>query len=289
MHRALEGHGMLVGLRSRKHIAPFELVRPATVEEACRALSGPGRSAVMAGGLDLIDRLKHGEAVDRVIHLAGVRELSGIRRDGDAIAIGALTTHAEIVGNTMLADLLPDFPAVWRGIASPRVRHAGTIGGNLMSAMPHYDAGPALLALDASVVAASFSGASEILELAGLGKRNDIILERIRIPVAFPRRLLADRSLHPILSLYLGAEIEAGTLRSARIAVGCAYAQSVVADLPLAGVPVAALGSDAAAVARDAAAALAEPMSDGLASGSYRRRMIEVLTRRLLIKLGSQP
>jgi carbon-monoxide dehydrogenase medium subunit len=136
----------------------------------------------------------------------------------------------------------------------------------------------------------NFSGASETLDLPGLGRRNDIILERIRIPVApFPQRLLADRSLHPIISLYLGAEIEARVIRSARIAVGCAYAQPVVAELPLAGVPVAALGADAAAVARDAAAALAEPMSDGRASGSYRRRMVEVLTRRLLIRLGSQP
>lgn len=281
---------MLVGLRSRKHIAPFELVRPASVEEACQALSAPGRGAVMAGGLDLIDRLKHGEAIDRVIHLAGVRELSGIRRDGDAISIGALTTHAEIVGDSLLTRLLPDFPAIWRGIGSPRVRHTGTLGGNLMSALPHYDAGPALRALAASAVAANVSGASETLELTGFGTRNDIILERIRIPVApFPQRLLADRSLHPVLSLYLGASIAAGVIRSARIAVGCAYAQPVAADLPLAGVPIAALGADAAAVAQDVAAALAEPITDGLASGSYRRRMIEVLTRRLLIKLGSQP
>ena len=58
---------MLVGLRSRKHIPPFDLVRPASVEEACRALATPGRSVVMAGGLDLIDRLKGGEPVDRII------------------------------------------------------------------------------------------------------------------------------------------------------------------------------------------------------------------------------
>src|SRR5882757_6428311 len=200
---------MLVGLRSRKHIAPFELVRPASLDEACRALSAPGRNAVMAGGLDLIDRLKQGDAIDRVIHLTGVPELFGIRRDGDAISVGALTTHAEIIGDSMLAGLLPDFPAIWRGIANPRVRHTGTLGGNLMSALPHYDAAPALLALGASAVAANVSGASETLELAGLSKRSNIILERIRIPAAFPLRLLADRSLHPIISLYLGAEIEA--------------------------------------------------------------------------------
>ncbi|WP_068027996.1 FAD binding domain-containing protein [Rhodoplanes sp. Z2-YC6860] len=262
---------MLIGLRSRKHISPFELVRPASLEAACRALSALGRNVAMAGGIDLIDRLKLGEAVDRVIHLSGVRELSGIRRDGDTVSIGALTTHAEVISNPLLAEVLPDLPAIWRGVANPRVRHTGTIGGNLMSAMPHYDAAPALLALGASLVKAG------------------TLLERVRIPIAPHQRLLAERSLHPIISVYLGARLEGGKIHSARIAVGCCHAQPATADLPLAGVSVTSLGADAAAIASKAAASFAEPLSDGLASGSYRRRMIEVLTRRLLIKLGSQP
>jgi carbon-monoxide dehydrogenase medium subunit len=280
---------MLVGLRSRKHIPQFELVRPTSLEAACRALAAPGRNAVMAGGIDLIDRLKLGETVDSVIHLAGVRELHGIRREADAVSVGALTTHAEIISDPVLAELLPDLPAIWRGVANPRVRHAGTIGGNLMSAMPHYDAGPALQALGASAMAVNSSSASATLDWSGLGKRSDILLERILIPIAPRQRLLADRSLHPIISLYLGASLEGDEIHSARIAVGCAYPQPAAVDLPLAGVSVVSLGFDAAAIASKAAAAFDEPMSDGLASGSYRRRMIEALTRRLLIKLGSQP
>lgn len=281
---------MPIGLRSRKHIPPFELIRPTSLQVACGVLSAGGRSAVMAGGFDLIDRLKLGEAVDRVILLTGVRELHGIRRDGDAVSVGAMTTHAGIIGDPVLADTLQDWPMIWRGVANPRVRHSGTIGGNLMSAMAHYDAAPALLALGASAVVADLSGKSAALELSGLGQRSDILLERIRIPIASHRqRLLADRSLHPIISVYLGASVEGGTIRSARIAVGCAYPQAAVVELPLKGVPITSLGSDAAAIARNAAAACAEPVSDGLASGAYRRRMIEVLTRRLLIRLGSQP
>lgn len=281
---------MLVGLRSRKHIPPFELFRPISVEQACRACSGPGRVAAMAGGLDLIDRLKAGEPVDRIVHLAGVRELSGIQRDGDAVSIGALTTHAELANSTVLAELLPDLPALWRTIANPRVRSAGTIGGNLMSALPHYDARPALLALGAEAAAFDRAGNYSAFDLRSLGEREDFILAQVRVSVApFRQRLLADRSLHPIVSVYLGASVENGKVHFARIAVGCAHAQALVVELPVADVPVAAFGSDAAELARAAVARLPGPLSDGLASGSYRRRMIEVLARRLLIKLGSQP
>jgi carbon-monoxide dehydrogenase medium subunit len=281
---------MLVGLRSRKHIPSFDLVRPASVEDACRALAAPGRCVVMAGGLDLIDRMKAGESVDRVIHLTGVREFSGIRRDGDTIMIGALTTHAELAHSALLADLIPDLPAIWRSIANPRVRFAGTLGGNLMAAMPHYDAWPALLALGADALVFDRSGASAAVELPALRGRDEIILGQVRIGAAsFQRRLLADRSLHPVVSVYLGASIDNGTVLSARIAAGCAHAQAVMAELQVSGTSVASLGSDAGNLARAVAGSLPEPISDGLASGTYRRRMIEVLARRLLIKLGSRP
>jgi carbon-monoxide dehydrogenase medium subunit len=279
---------MLVGLRSRKHIPSFDLVRPASVEEACRALAAPGRSVAMAGGLDLIDRLKGGESVDRIIHLAGIREFSGIRRDGDAITIGALTTHAQIAHSEVLADLLPDLPAIWRSIANPRVRFVGTLGGNLMAAAPHYDAWPAFLALGADALVFDRSGVPAVLELPALRGRDDILLGQVRIGVtSFQRRLLADRSLHPIVSVYLGASIDHGKVRSARIVAGCA--QATTAELPVAGTPVASLGSNAGELARAVAGSLPEPIGDGPASGPYRRRMIEVLTRRLLIKLGSVP
>jgi carbon-monoxide dehydrogenase medium subunit len=127
------------------------------------------------------------------------------------------------------------------------------------------------------------------LGLDRLVGRNDIILERVCIPAARSKRLLAERSLHPMVSVYLGAAIVAGVVHTARIAVGCAYARPVPVELPIAGTAVATLGSRAAVIARDAQETLPVPLSDGLASGAYRRRMIEVLTRRLLITLGSRP
>jgi carbon-monoxide dehydrogenase medium subunit len=245
---------------------------------------------MLAGGLDLIDRLKTGESIDRIIHLAGVRELAGIRHGGDTISIGALTTHAALAHSEVLADVVPDLPAIWRTIANPRVRHVGTLGGNLMSAMLHYDALPALLALGGQALVFDREAKLEILALQALRGRNDLLLGEVRIGVTgVPRRLLADRSLHPLVSVYLAANIDDGKVRSARLAVGCSCAQAAVVELPLDGVRAATLGSDAGELARAAAASLPEPIDDGLASASYRRRMIEVLARRLLIKLGSQP
>jgi aerobic carbon-monoxide dehydrogenase medium subunit len=286
---------MPIGLRSRKHISPFELLRPDSLEALRQAVFfGRGRAAMMAGGLDLIDRLKGGEPVDRIIQLGGVGELCGIRRDGDAISIGALTTHAELACNPHLAELLPDLPALWRIIASPRVRHAGSIGGNLMSALPHYDAWPALLALGAEVVVVDRTGEPSTLDLPMLRGRDDLILMRVRIKVVPSRargrrRLLAERSLHPAVSVYLGADIADDEVRAARISVGCAFSEAKVIPLALSGVPVARLATDAATLARTSAAALPEPIDDGLASTAYRRRMIEVLARRLLIRIGAQP
>ena len=53
---------MLTGLRSRKHIAPFDLVRPTSIDACLSWLSRGPRIGLMAGGLDLIDRMKFGQA-----------------------------------------------------------------------------------------------------------------------------------------------------------------------------------------------------------------------------------
>ena len=49
---------------------------------------------------------------------------------------------------------IPDLATLWREIANPRVRHTGTVGGNIMSRQPHYDAMPALMALGATATIA---------------------------------------------------------------------------------------------------------------------------------------
>lgn len=277
----------LIGLRSRKHIASFDLLRPETVADAAAAGAAEG-SAFLAGGIDLIDRLKSGTPLRRMISLASVPSLRAIRREADGLVIGALATHDAITTDLAVAEAIPDLPPLWRKVANPRIRFTGTIGGNLVSGYPHYDGFPAMLALGASVVVAGLDGAPAETDAASVADLRGHLLLAVRIPTgAEPPRLLADRTLHPTVSVYLGANVEGGMLRAARVAVGCCFPEARVAPLAVAGLALARLGGAAAELAEAVANALGEPKSDGLASGAYRRRMIAVLTRRLLVRLGA--
>ncbi len=277
----------LFGLRSRKHIPSFALLRPASAEQAVAAALPEGRSAFMAGGLDLIDRMKTGIAYDRLIFLDGIASLKGIRRAEGKIVIGALATHAEIARSDVLVAAAPGLCALWRDIANPRIRATGTIGGNLMSGLPHYDAAPALLALGAEAMLRTASGVLTV-GIDRLPDHRDALLECIGIHDDRPVHLLADRSLHPTLTIYLAASLQEREVRAARIVVGCAYARPLAIDLAVAGMPLPAIAAAAADIARAAVDALpAAMLSDGVASPAYRRRMFTVLVRRLLVRLGA--
>jgi aerobic carbon-monoxide dehydrogenase medium subunit len=277
-----------VGLRSRKHIRPFDLLRPTSPEEATGMVLPDARSAFMAGGLDLIDQMKSGRTFERVILLDGIGAMKAIRREGGRIIIGALTTHADIARSDTVREAAPDLAALWRTIANPRVRCTGTIGGNLMSGLPHYDAAPALLALGAEATAHTATGVRKV-GIDRLADHPGALLASISIAGIPPPRLVADRSLHPALSVYLGARVNQGELMSARVAIGCACGRPVAVDLPLVGERPSGLAAKADDVVRAVAAALpAKMIDDGLASAAYRRRMCEVLIRRLLLRLAAQ-
>jgi FAD binding domain in molybdopterin dehydrogenase len=77
--------------RSRKLIPEFRLHRPNSAAEAVTmmASSGPG-AAYMAGGIDIINRMKFGAPVTDLIHLGHVAGLDGIDEEGDGLRVGAL-------------------------------------------------------------------------------------------------------------------------------------------------------------------------------------------------------
>jgi carbon-monoxide dehydrogenase medium subunit len=87
-----------------------------------------------------------------VVDLSGIAELKGIKKDGDALVIGALTTHAEVASSAVVKQAIPALAALAEGIGDRQVRNRGTIGGSLANNDPNADYPAAALALGATVV-----------------------------------------------------------------------------------------------------------------------------------------
>jgi carbon-monoxide dehydrogenase medium subunit len=276
--------------RSHRAIAPFELVRAGSVDEALAALRRRVAAPVaLAGGIDLVRTLRAGRPADLVVSLKGVAELSRIAETDDAIVIGACVTHHRIETDPLIARTLPGLAAAWRTIGNIRVRLAGTIGGNVMAREPAYD-GPVLLAaVDASLHLRTQRGAMTVkpAETPRWKAPPSAVLDSILVPRVKRRWLAFDRSLKPAVSVALAIEDHGPEVLLGRAAVGCAYGAALSRPLVLGGATgVGAIAGRAAEIARDFVASLPPPLDDAFAGRAYRRRMIEVLLRRQLAALA---
>ena len=135
--------------------APFEYERATSVEGAIASLGRhDGEARIIAGGHSLLPMMKLRLASPA--HLIDINDLEGelsyIREEGDALAIGALTRHVELLESELLAARFPAFRDAERVIADPVVRNRGTIGGSLCQADAAEDLSAVCAALKARVV-----------------------------------------------------------------------------------------------------------------------------------------
>ena len=129
----------------------FELTRAKTVAEAAAALAKSGGKA-LAGGQSLIGAMKLRLAQPgTLVDLSGIAELKGIKKEGDAIVIGAMTRHAEVAASAVVKSALPALAALAEGIGDRQVRNMGTLGGSLANNDPAACYPAAVLALGATV------------------------------------------------------------------------------------------------------------------------------------------
>lgn len=140
-------------------LAPFEYVRPTSLDSALEALQAPG-SVPLAGGHHLLTWLKRRErTVSTLVDLSRVAELRGVtlQPDGD-LRIGAMTTLADLLatggpgtGDGAVRDALS-------GLGDRQSRHRVTVGGQLASGTAANDLAAALIGLDATVRIATAGG-----------------------------------------------------------------------------------------------------------------------------------
>lgn len=169
--------------------ATFEYHAPRTLDEAVRLLqSNNGDAKVLSGGHSLIPLMKLRLAEPKVIvDIGKIPDLAYIREEGDQIAIGARTTHAQIEKSDLLWSKCPLLADTADQIADVQVRSRGTIGGSLSHADPGADLPAACLVLDAELVIVGPNGERRttvsdfIVDLLTTTLAPDEIVREIRI------------------------------------------------------------------------------------------------------------
>src|SRR5438067_3932682 len=135
--------------------AKFEYHAPSSLDEAIKLLSSDGGDAkVLAGGHSLLPLMKLRLAQpSAVVDIGRIQGLSGVRAGGGWVAIGAMTTHAEVASSDVVRESVPLLAECASVIGDLQVRNCGTIGGSLAHADPAGDLPAAALALDAEMKA----------------------------------------------------------------------------------------------------------------------------------------
>jgi carbon-monoxide dehydrogenase medium subunit len=129
----------------------FQYQRAKTIADAASSLAKSGGKA-LAGGQSLVGAMKLRLAnPGALVDLSGIAELKGIKKEGDAVVIGALTTHAEVASSTLVKQAIPALAALAESIGDRQVRNRGTIGGSIAHNDPAADYPAAVLGLGATV------------------------------------------------------------------------------------------------------------------------------------------
>jgi len=130
----------------------FNYQRPTSLDAATKAVAAADDGNYLAGGMTLIPTMKQRLAQPSdLIDLGAIGELSGIRREGDELVIGATTTHAEVAASEEVRSAIPALAALADQIGDPAVRARGTIGGSIANADPAADYPAAVVGLGATV------------------------------------------------------------------------------------------------------------------------------------------
>jgi aerobic carbon-monoxide dehydrogenase medium subunit len=129
----------------------FELHKADSLANAAALLAKTGGKP-LAGGQSLVAAMKMRLSVPgALVDLSAVPELKGIRKEGDAIVIGAMTRHAEVATSDVVRSAIPALSGLAEGIGDQQVRNMGTLGGSLANNDPAACYPAAVLGLGATI------------------------------------------------------------------------------------------------------------------------------------------
>ena len=276
--------------------AKFDYVRPSSVDEAVRALADGGDDVkVIAGGQSLLPLLRLRLAYpELLVDVGGIDELRGVTDAGDALVIGARTTHYQLVHDPLVAEHAGLLAETTRTVADPAVRHRGTLGGALAHADPAGDLPAVVLALDGTMIVRGPNGEREIpaadffVDYLTSALEPDEILTAIRLPKIGPGWGFRYEKFHRTAQSWATVGVAALVRRSNGSVAEARIGLTNMGTVPIRATAAeqAASGAEASRAALNEAAARAdegtEPPGDLHGAPDYRRHLARVLTGRAL-------
>jgi carbon-monoxide dehydrogenase medium subunit len=281
---------------------PFSYYRPSTVADAVKLLSTLGDEArPLAGGHSLVPMMKLRLASpEHLIDLHGIDGLKGIRRDGNTIVIGAMTTQHQLLASDEIAKSVPILHETALLIADPQVRYRGTIGGNVANGDPGNDMPALMMTLGASYRLEGKAGgrdvaASEFYQGAYFtALEPGELLTSISIPAPAAGHGYAYEKLKRKVGDYATAAAAVVLTMSGGKVATCQIGLTNLSETPLladdAAKAVIGTSLDAATLKKAAAAAVAimAPAADARGPVEYRKHVGGIMVTRALTRAAGR-
>ncbi len=257
----------------------FTLERPASLADATQLVTAGAKP--LAGGQTLLASMKlRLSAPEQLVDLSGIAELTGIKQDGNAFTIGAMSRHLDVANHAGLKAAFPALADLASRIGDRQVRAMGTLGGSVANNDPAACYPSAVLGTGATVVTSKREIAADdfFLGLFTTALEEDELITAIRFPI--PKRAVYEKlrqkaSHFPLVGVFL-AQYDSGVRVAVTGAGNGVFRHAGLEDA----LNQSFTAASAAAVKIDAS----ELNSDLHASAAYRANLISVLTQRAVTK-----
>ena len=251
---------------------------------------------MITGGQSLLPLLRIRLAAPNVLVDCGrIEEMRGVSDAGDALLIGAATTHNDVMHDPLVREHAALLAITTATVADPAIRHRGTFGGSLAHADPAGDLPAVALALDCAMVIAGPGGRREVaaadffVDYFTTALSFDEVLVAVRVPKLGAGWGYDYQKFHrtaqswAIVGVCAAVRRENGSIGEARVALTNMGAVPIRASSVEAALAGAAASVDAVGAACANAADGTHPTSELHAQADYREHLARVLSRRAVL------
>lgn len=280
------------------YLPDFDYYAPQTLNEVTALLAELGPSArPIAGGTDILVKMKAGVLTpSALVSLKNLHELREIRWEADrGLVIGALATHNEIRDSPVVQEHFLSLSEAAHKLANNQIRNRGTIGGNLVNAIPSADLPPLLITLGAQVTMVGPDGSRTVplesfftgVSCCVLEPEGEIVTEVVIPPQdttgsTYIKFGLRKSGALAVVGVAVAVTMDDAVVRDARICLGAVYivpVRAAQAEQLLIGKT---WNDDLLEQAGRTAVGCCLPISDIRASAEYRRDLVRIFTHRAL-------